>query len=500
MHQDVHLHVPEHLLDEAQRLVPVLARNAELALMGRMSRALVLRLALQKAHSTEFSGGVCHRSSKASRGKDVPSEEPSGCGSSTAFHRHATQPGMRGTALRRHQMGHVREPCDTRLWAPVGRMAALHHEALPVDGVMRLIQPGARHRHPGGCEDRRAARVLVLKPLSHTGAVGRPGGVGDRLGQAASPLAPGHHPHALAMTHPVPSRGARRASRRADRRRDGGELPRACGDRGAQAVAETHVRPPVPPAVGRAVEALRQEASDPRGGLLTARRPWPCSRGWGQGRGTGRLGGAYMPEPAATDTRGAVHVVCQTVAGRFISPAIRRQRQSAPDESRPQPVRAAGPAPAREGHRRELTEDRAAGQPATPRRGSQGGVGDVRTPRAIAPEARWEDRAHRGARRTRHPPARDATATDPDSLRVAGPPPAAATGRLVWPRQAAGEAASAHPVDTGRAVAKARHGGRFRRNIARAGSVFTGLAGVVSHGSPAGQMVVAADDPRWGSC
>ena len=48
MHQDVHLHVPEHLLEEAQRLVPVLARDAELAVMGRMSRALVLRLALQK--------------------------------------------------------------------------------------------------------------------------------------------------------------------------------------------------------------------------------------------------------------------------------------------------------------------------------------------------------------------------------------------------------------------------------------------------------------------
>ena len=48
MVQDVHLHVPEHLLQEAQRLVPVLARDPELAVMGRMSRALVLRLALQK--------------------------------------------------------------------------------------------------------------------------------------------------------------------------------------------------------------------------------------------------------------------------------------------------------------------------------------------------------------------------------------------------------------------------------------------------------------------
>ncbi len=48
MVQTVHLHVPEPLLDKAQQLVPVLARDPELAVMGRMSRALVLRLALQK--------------------------------------------------------------------------------------------------------------------------------------------------------------------------------------------------------------------------------------------------------------------------------------------------------------------------------------------------------------------------------------------------------------------------------------------------------------------
>jgi hypothetical protein len=48
MTHNVHLQLPEHLLKEAERLVPVLARDADLAVMGRMSRALVLRLALQK--------------------------------------------------------------------------------------------------------------------------------------------------------------------------------------------------------------------------------------------------------------------------------------------------------------------------------------------------------------------------------------------------------------------------------------------------------------------
>jgi hypothetical protein len=48
MPQDVHLQLPEHLLKEAERLVPVLAHQREFAVMGRMSRALVLRLALQQ--------------------------------------------------------------------------------------------------------------------------------------------------------------------------------------------------------------------------------------------------------------------------------------------------------------------------------------------------------------------------------------------------------------------------------------------------------------------
>jgi hypothetical protein len=48
MTQSVHLQLPEHLLKEAERLVPVLAHQTDLAIMGRISRALVLRLALQK--------------------------------------------------------------------------------------------------------------------------------------------------------------------------------------------------------------------------------------------------------------------------------------------------------------------------------------------------------------------------------------------------------------------------------------------------------------------
>jgi hypothetical protein len=48
MVQDIHLYVPEHLLDDAERLVPVLKHDPALAVMGRVNRSVVLRLALQE--------------------------------------------------------------------------------------------------------------------------------------------------------------------------------------------------------------------------------------------------------------------------------------------------------------------------------------------------------------------------------------------------------------------------------------------------------------------
>src|SRR5262249_57183804 len=50
-------------------------------------------------HSTEFSGGTCHCSSKASRGKDLEVEEPVARGDCASFHFHATLAGLQGPTL-----------------------------------------------------------------------------------------------------------------------------------------------------------------------------------------------------------------------------------------------------------------------------------------------------------------------------------------------------------------------------------------------------------------
>jgi hypothetical protein len=47
---------------------------------------------------------------------------------------------MLGATLKRHKVVQERQPCEKRLLAPLGMMEAFHHEELPVDGVMRLIE------------------------------------------------------------------------------------------------------------------------------------------------------------------------------------------------------------------------------------------------------------------------------------------------------------------------------------------------------------------------
>ena len=129
---------------------------------------------LEKPHSIEFSGRGCHRSSKASGGEDLQIEEPVCCGYSSAFHFHATLPGMLGATLIRDEVVQVGEPREKRLLAATGMMEPFHREQFPLDGVMGLIQQGAGRRHLRVCEHRIPARFLVLKPAPYAFAVGRP--------------------------------------------------------------------------------------------------------------------------------------------------------------------------------------------------------------------------------------------------------------------------------------------------------------------------------------
>jgi len=75
-----------------------------------------------------------------------------------AFHFHPTLPVMLRAPLVGHEVVQMGEPAQKRLLAAFGMMEALHHEQLPVDGVMGLIQQGAGRWHLRVFEDRKPAR------------------------------------------------------------------------------------------------------------------------------------------------------------------------------------------------------------------------------------------------------------------------------------------------------------------------------------------------------
>jgi len=100
---------------------------------------------------------------------------------------------MERSTLIRNKVVQVCQPCQKRLLTAARMMEAFHHEQFPVDGVMGLIQQGAGHRHLWVCEHRVPARLLGLKPLAYTVAIGLAGGVRDMVRKAPQPLTQGKH-------------------------------------------------------------------------------------------------------------------------------------------------------------------------------------------------------------------------------------------------------------------------------------------------------------------
>jgi hypothetical protein len=96
-------------------------------------------------HSIGFSGGVCHRSLKASGREDWEIEQLVSCRDFASFDFHTTLTGMLGATLVGDQVVQVCQPSQKRLLAPVGMMERFHHKEFPVDGVMGLIQQRAGH-------------------------------------------------------------------------------------------------------------------------------------------------------------------------------------------------------------------------------------------------------------------------------------------------------------------------------------------------------------------
>ena len=110
---------------------------------------------------------------------------------------------MQGSTLRGNQIIQVRQAGEKHCLTPTGMVEVFHHEQLPVDGVMGLIQQGARHRHLGVGEHRIPARLLLLEPAPDALAVGFPCALCHAVSKVAEPLPQRKHPQALALARPV---------------------------------------------------------------------------------------------------------------------------------------------------------------------------------------------------------------------------------------------------------------------------------------------------------
>jgi hypothetical protein len=91
--------------------------------------------------------------------------------------------------------------------------------------------------------------------------------------------------------------------------------------------------------------------------------------GLGKGRGTGLLGVAKMPEHAATDNRGQIHLLRETVAVFFVGQKIGGEGEPTPGEHRHQTLVAERTDEAIKGHRGDMADHGAQLQTQAPMRG-----------------------------------------------------------------------------------------------------------------------------------
>jgi hypothetical protein len=140
---------------------------------------------------------------QAPRGEDLEVEEPVSGWDFSSFDFHPTLPGVLGAALIWHEVVQMGESSQKRLLPPVRMMEALHHEQLPLHGVMRLIPQGAGDGHLRVCEHRIPAGFLLVKPAPHPLAIGRLRCVGDVIDTVTSPLAERKHAQPFALSHSV---------------------------------------------------------------------------------------------------------------------------------------------------------------------------------------------------------------------------------------------------------------------------------------------------------
>lgn len=105
-----------------------------------------------------------------------------------------------------------------------------------------------------------------------------------------------------------------------------------------------------PAAFDRAIEAISQDAPDPISRLLLERRTLELLIRLGKDRRTGVFGVAQTPEHTATDNRGQIHLLGETVAVLFISQEIGGEGQTTPGQNRYDTLVAQGADHTIEGH------------------------------------------------------------------------------------------------------------------------------------------------------
>jgi hypothetical protein len=110
-------------------------------------------------------------SSKATRGEDLQVEYPICAGSTSALDFHPTWTSVLGSTVIRDQVRQGRQSGQQCLLPPFGRMEALHHAQLPLDGVVGLIQERAGHGYTRIVKPRIPPRLLGPAPAPDTCAV-----------------------------------------------------------------------------------------------------------------------------------------------------------------------------------------------------------------------------------------------------------------------------------------------------------------------------------------
>ena len=259
------------------------------------------------------------------------------------------------------------------------------------------------------------------------------------------------------------------------------QFARQLVERVAQAVAQASPWKQRPHTPGGAVKAIGESAVDPVRRLMLEGSALKHAIGLGQGCGTLRLAVPQMPDDAATDDGGQIHLVGETAAVFFIGQDIRRQRQATPGQHGHQTLLTQGTDQAIERHGRDVADHRTPFQTESTVGGNQGIAGHRRTHAAIAQDEVRQDGEHRFARGALDTPDGETTQADPGIMGVARQAPTLAAGGLMCELKAEGEEEGEDKLDKRLGITQECKVGRLIVKIDGDGAVLACRFGGLSH-------------------